>query len=307
MFRDRLDLPLVEDATGRFMVWIMAVMVYLGIMALAGALVLAGMAERWENGLTGRLTVQISPQPDDLGRGIDTESVAPLVQRTEVALALLRATPGVLRAEAITLAAAHKLLEPWLGSALPDDLPLPALIDVDVGQNTQLEVPALADRLARSVPGARLDNHAAWLDDLRRLARTAQLVALAVVLLVGAAALAAVVFAVRTGLAIHSPVVELLNEPANWLLPPRSRVPPLTWRGWLTARVWLPAPSARVPAKMAVCPVCVLAAFKVSVPGPVLIMLVPPTTALIVKFWFVVIWPEPDRFSVSVAIAPLIV
>ncbi len=211
MFRDRLDLPLVEDATGRFMVWIMAVMVYLGIMALAGALVLAGMAERWENGLTGRLTVQISPQPDDLGRGIDTESVAPLVQRTEVALALLRATPGVLRAEAITLAAAHKLLEPWLGSALPDDLPLPALIDVDVGQNTQLEVPALADRLARSVPGARLDNHAAWLDDLRRLARTAQLVALAVVLLVGAAALAAVVFAVRTGLAIHSPVVELLH------------------------------------------------------------------------------------------------
>ncbi len=213
MFHHRLDLPLVEDATGRFMVWIMAVMVYLGIIALAGALVLSGMAERWENGLTGRLTVQISPQPDDLGTGTGTEvdSVAPLVQRTEVALALLRATPGVARAEPITLAAAHKLLEPWLGSALPDDLPLPALIDVEVADGGGLEVPALADRLARSVPGARLDNHAAWLDDLRRLARTAQLVALAVVILVGAATLAAEVFAVRTGLAIHSPVVELLH------------------------------------------------------------------------------------------------
>jgi cell division transport system permease protein len=215
MFRQRFDLPLVEDATGRFLVWIMAVMIYLGIMALAGALVLAGMADRWENGLTGRLTVQIAPEPDDSGAGpgpaAGTGAVAPLAQRTELALALLRATPGVVRAEAVTVAAAHKLLEPWLGPALLDDLPLPALIDVEVAPGSDLEVPALADRLARSVPGAHLDNHAAWLDDLRRLARTAQLVALAMVVLVFAAAVAAVVFAVRTGLAIHSPVVELLH------------------------------------------------------------------------------------------------
>ena len=211
MFRHRFDLPLVEDATGRFLIWIMAVMVYLGIVALAGSLVLAGMASRWENGLTGRLTVQISPQPDTPGRGSDPEMVAPLVQRTEVALALLRATPGVLRAEPVTAATTHKLLEPWLGTALLDDLPLPALIDVQVAPGSDPEVPALADRLARSVAGAHLDNHAAWLDDLRRLARTVQLVALAVVVLVGTAALVAVVFAVRTGLAIHSPVVELLH------------------------------------------------------------------------------------------------
>jgi len=203
MFTQRLDLPLAEDSTGRFLVWIMAVMVYLAILALAGAMVLADMAGRWESGLTGRLTVQVSPLAD--------EPAAPLSQRTEIALALLRATPGVARAEAVTAAAARKLLEPWLGSALPDDLPLPALIDVEVGADGSLDVVALADRLAAAVPGARLDAHAAWQADLRMLARTAQLVALAVVLLVGGAAVAAVVFAVRTGLAIHSPVVELLH------------------------------------------------------------------------------------------------
>ena len=204
MFRQRLDLPLAEDSTGRFLVWIMAVMVYLAILALAGAMVLAGMAGRWENGLTGRLTVQISAQPDEAG-------ATPLAQRTEVALALLRGTPGVIRAEAVTAAGARKLLEPWLGAALPDDLPLPALIVVEIGPESRLDVAALAGRLATAVVGARLDNHAAWLADLRMLAHTAQLVALAVVLLVGGAAVAAVVFAVRTGLAIHSPVVELLH------------------------------------------------------------------------------------------------
>ena len=203
MIRQRLDLPLAEDSTGRFLVWIMAVMIYLAIVALAGSMVLAGMAGRWESGLTGRLTVQIAPLPD--------AGVLPLAQRTEVTLALLRSTPGIVRAEPVGAASAHKLLEPWLGSALLDDLPLPALIDVEVGSGAGLDAPALAERLAGAVPGARLDNHAAWLADLRILAHTAQLVALAVVLLVGGASVASVVFAVRTGLAIHSPVVELLH------------------------------------------------------------------------------------------------
>lgn len=203
MIRHRLDLPLAEDSTGRFLVWIMAVMIYLAIVALAGSMVLAGMAGRWESGLTGRLTVQIAPLPE--------ASVAPLAQRTEVTLALLRSTPGITRAEPVGASAAHKLLEPWLGNALLDDLPLPALIDVEVGPGAGLDAAALAERLAGAVAGARLDNHAAWLADLRILAHTAQLVALAVVLLVGGASVAAVVFAVRTGLAIHSPVVELLH------------------------------------------------------------------------------------------------
>ena len=203
MIRQRLDLPLAEDSTGRFLVWIMAVMIYLAIVALAGSMVLAGMAGRWESGLTGRLTVQIAPLPD--------QAVPPLAQRTEVTLALLRSTPGVVRAEPVGAAAAHKLLEPWLGNALLDDLPLPALIDVEVGPAAGLDAPALAEKLSASVAGARLDNHAAWLADLRILAHTAQMVALAVIVLVGGAAVASVVFAVRTGLAIHSPVVELLH------------------------------------------------------------------------------------------------
>ena len=211
MIRQRLDLPLAEDSTGRFLVWIMAVMIYLAIVALAGSMVLAGMAGRWESGLTGRLTVQIAPLPD--------QAVPPLAQRTEVTLALLRSTPGVIRAEPVGAVAAHKLLEPWLGNALLDDLPLPALIDVEIGPGSGLEVgpaagldaPALAEKLSASVAGARLDNHAAWLADLRILAHTAQMVALAVIVLVGGAAVASVVFAVRTGLAIHSPVVELLH------------------------------------------------------------------------------------------------
>jgi cell division transport system permease protein len=202
MFRTHYDLPLQRDVTGRFLPWIIALMVYLAILALAGSMVLSGMAQRWDKGLAGTLTIQVPPLPG---------GVPDLGTRIESALGVLRATPGIARAEPLKREQMAGLLEPWLGNgALSADLPVPALIDVTMSGG-RIDVRGLSQRLRAAVPGVEVDDHAAWLKDVLAIARAVEMVALGVVALVGGAAVATVIFVSRAGLAIHGPVVELLH------------------------------------------------------------------------------------------------
>ncbi len=202
LLRKHFDLPLAKDPTARFLLLITAVMVYLAALALAGALVASDMAQRWDSGLTGSLTVQIMPQS---GPG-----AVPLAERLEKTLGILRATAGVKSAAALPASQISRLLEPWLGPEAASDplLPVPALVDVTI--DAPVDVAALKERL-KGVSGATLDDHAAWLAELRAFAGSVKMAAGGVVLLVSGAALMSVVFAVRAGLAIHGNVVKLLH------------------------------------------------------------------------------------------------
>ncbi len=196
------DLQLANDASARFLPWALAVMVFLAALALAGALALDGTVSSWRQGVSSRLTVQLADRPGGLG----------MAQRLEAALAALRTTPGVRRAEALGRADVESLLRPWLGDAAAGaGLPLPGVIDVELDPNASLSVAALAAQLERAAPGARLDDPKPWLDQLVRLARLLQGLGLSIVLLVGLAMAAMVIFATRAGLAARRGTIELLH------------------------------------------------------------------------------------------------
>lgn len=202
MLHRRLDLPLKRDGSVRFLPGIVALMVYLASLSLAGMLVVHDVVERWDRGLSGTLTVELPPAPE----GAEPDPGVPL------ALGVLRATPGVVSAEPIDPQRTAALLEPWLGSGVDAaDLPLPRLIDLRIDVGAGVDVAALGARIAAAVPGARLDDHRRWLDRVIRTALALEAVAGAVVILVGLAAVLAVVFATRTGLAIHHGIVEVLH------------------------------------------------------------------------------------------------
>ena len=201
MLARRSELPLGKDASQRHLPWVIAVMVYLAALAGAGALALDQAAARWGQGLSGALTVQI--WPDD-----GSEMAA----RVAAAVDLLQATEGVAQATPLSQDELAALLEPWLGPGnLSPELPIPQLIDIRLEAGAELDTEALAERLAQVVPGARLDDHKLWLDEVIRLARSVQVVAVAVVLLIAGAAIAIVVFATRAGLAVHHDVIEVLH------------------------------------------------------------------------------------------------
>lgn len=198
----RSDLPVARDASGRFLPWLVAIMVFLAAMALSGVLALDGMLDDWSRDLSGTLTVQVPP-------GATAEETAARVER---AVRLIASTPGVASATAVPDAHLADLLEPWLGSReLIADLPTPRLIDVDLDNRARPDVAALERRLSDAVPGSAIDDHRVWLSKLIDLAEGLRALAWAVIGLVAVATAATVVHATRTALAVHRQQIEVLH------------------------------------------------------------------------------------------------
>ncbi len=211
MTRSR-DLPLARDASARFLAWLIALTVFLGTLAWTASAVLADWATVWERGLTGSLTIQLTPDLSGMGAaGADGADAATFERRVTAVLAVLSAEPGIDAVHRLDDAETASLLDPWLDAGMLEELPLPALLDVTVADAGSLDLVGLERRLTMADPGTTLDTHQAWLSDLRDIVQAAQWLALTVMLLVGGAGLIAVVFAVRAGLAIHHHVIELLH------------------------------------------------------------------------------------------------
>jgi cell division transport system permease protein len=202
MFSRRSDLPLDRDEQSRFLSWLIAFMVFLAVLAMAGLLVLDSVAGRWDQGVRGTLTVQIAPADDPIKDDV----------RLRAAAAVLALTPEVERYEAMNEVQLLRLLEPWLGTLVEaGDLPLPQLIDVELKPDSNLDLAALAQRLSAKVPGASIDDHGVWLERLVRLIVTVEGVATAILAFIGFATVGTVVFTTRTGLAIHKEAIEVLH------------------------------------------------------------------------------------------------
>ncbi len=198
----KTDLPLHRDATGRLLPWLIAFMVYVAILALAGAVLAHKTAVKWDQGLSGRLTIQVLPTEPGW---------SPMAERVERALDVLAETPGVKHAEVLAENEIDRLLAPWLDNVSDQKLPLPAMIAVTLDNRYTVDLVELGDRLTSMVPGVILDDHQIWLEGMVTLTRTVEWLALGIVLLVVGAAIVTVILVTRTGLSIHAQVVELLH------------------------------------------------------------------------------------------------
>lgn len=201
----RSDLPLKNDATSRFLPWLVALMVFLAAVGIAAVFVLNGVVDRWDRDVAGTLTVQIAPALGE-GGAVGTQ------ERVDKAVELLRGTPGVLSARALTQDELVGLVEPWLGSSdLVGDLPLPRLVDVSLEPGAGVDVDALARALTQAVPGASVDDHRVWLSRLVHLSRTIEWFAGGTLALIGLVTALTVVYATRTGMAVHGEIIEVLH------------------------------------------------------------------------------------------------
>ncbi len=202
MFRRRSDLSIQRDSLSSFLPWLIAFMVFLSIVALAGALLMHQVASRWDSGLGVTLTVQVPAGAD----------AAEDDRRQARALAVLRDTPGVRAARPVDAEQVAQLLAPWLGSGSDSrDLPLPRLIDVTLNKGVTIDVTRLQQSLASVLPGVGVDDHRLWLDRVVRLMRAAEGLAFGVVVLIALACIGTVTFTTRTGLAVHVDAIEVMH------------------------------------------------------------------------------------------------
>ncbi len=200
--RTRQAVPLDRDASGRYLPLLVAIMVYLAALALAGALATNKLADRWDTGLAGALTVQV-PAESAAAKGDP---------QLTIVVEALSATPGVLAVEPMATQEITALLEPWLGDAvLTGDLPLPRLIAVTIDTAAPPDINALRRQLRDLAPGSLVDDHQRWLAHLLDLAQAVEIMAGIVVALVVLAACIMVAFVTRMGLAAHEQAIELLH------------------------------------------------------------------------------------------------
>ncbi len=205
LFGRRNEVPLGDDEAGRFLPWIIGSMVFLAALAMASALAISAASSRWNAELSSSATVQIAPAPTDKPSP-DNKPEA----RMQAVLGVLNATEGVVAAKPISDAAARALVAPWLGAGDLGDIAMPQLVELTIDQD-RLDAKALQARLTAAVPGAEFDDHRRWVNALRSLAESLQAIAFAVLVLVGSVAILAIVFATRSGLAVHGEVVEVLH------------------------------------------------------------------------------------------------
>lgn len=173
---------------------LIAIMTFVMVVVAAAGLALANTASVVKAGVENRYSIQIS----------DGAARAP------AAMAAARAQAGVARVEQVPPEDLRRTLERWLGPAGREaDLPLPAIIDVDL--NPDANAAAIGQTIERSVPGARFVAHRSSLEPLLEALRGLTLLTLALVLLIALASAAAIVLAARGALDTHRGTIEVMH------------------------------------------------------------------------------------------------
>ncbi|MDQ0248518.1 cell division transport system permease protein [Sphingomonas kyeonggiensis] len=187
-----------ESRRTRAMTWIMAIMVFLTVLAGALGLGMFAATAQLDRQLAGRLTIQIV-EPDAALRDGQAAAIRAAVTRL----------PGVQRVAEVDRQRLAELLKPWLGdTGLDPDLPMPAMIDIEVRGSTT----AAVERAARQVaPNARIDRHAQWLSPVRGFMTTMSWLAVGLMLLIASATAAVVLLAARSGLDTHRDTIDVLH------------------------------------------------------------------------------------------------
>jgi len=185
--------------TAHLTLFVSGAMAFLAVFALALSLASGRLADRWASELARSATLRIT---------------APLDQRaaqTKVALNILRQTPGVASARALSREEQAALLAPWFGADLQlDDLPVPQLIEV-IEAEPGYDAAGLRLRLAAEVPGGVLDDHTRWRRPLVDAAHSLRRLGWAAIILIGGATAAMITLAANAALSANAQVIEVLR------------------------------------------------------------------------------------------------
>jgi len=186
------------------MPWVIAIMMFLTVLATGAGLALNHAAQTLIEEVSGRVTVQVA-EADGQARGQAVRRIVVLLEQSEEVGAVQIIPESELAAQ----------LAPWLGNELRiADVPLPALIDADllVPEGERAERLAALDKAVKEInANARVEPHADYLAPLARLVGAIGLLAFAVVALMAFATGAVVVLAARGAHATHRGTIDIMH------------------------------------------------------------------------------------------------
>jgi cell division transport system permease protein len=196
---DRRLLP--EGRLAGPMPWVIAIMMFLTVLAAAAGLGLRNAARSLDVSIGNRITIQIVEANPDFRDA-----------QAKIAISELHRLAGVQAIRRIEASEMEQLLEPWLGQGgLDADLPVPVMIDVDLSAEAYRRLDVIRAAVLDVAPSARVDDNAQWLAPLAKLIDALQWLATGLVLLMTGATAATVVLAARAALDTHRGTIEVLH------------------------------------------------------------------------------------------------
>lgn len=199
----RAKAPIVPPGSvaGRSLTFVIAIMGFLVSLTAGGVYLVFQAANIWTNNISSEITVQIQQHGGDVGDAKIAEVAKFLSDQN-----------GIKRVTPFTREQSLKLVEPWIGkSDVLKSFAIPRLIAVEIDRDTPPEIPTLKKVLEAKYPGAILDDHGRWRNEIRRLTRLLEIAGIAMILLMAAATVAVIIAAATSALASNREIVEVLN------------------------------------------------------------------------------------------------
>jgi cell division transport system permease protein len=183
------------------MPWVIAIMMFLTVLAAAAGLGLGNAAKSLDADIGNRITVQIVEANPDFREA-----------QARITVSELEKMAGVRSVKRVDQQEMERLLEPWLGAGgLEADLPVPVMIDADLTPEAYQSLDVIRGAVSAVAPSARVDDNAQWLAPLAKLITALKWLAAGLVLLMVGATAATVVLAARAALDTHRGTIEVLH------------------------------------------------------------------------------------------------
>lgn len=203
----RYDLPLHQDEGTGFLIVLVALMAFLSTIVLSFSFSLTQIMDSWSEGLENKMTIEIPAKADGALR-----SDAEIKALQQAVLDKLASVDTIDTLEPLEDQTLKNLVQSWLGqSSFFDELPMPALISVQLKSSSPAIISALDEVVKGIDPQAHIDTHESWLSDLFRLTGSMQVALLVVVIVIGMTTIAAIAGAMKAQVEIHRDDVELLH------------------------------------------------------------------------------------------------
>ena len=191
-----------QSDNARSLVIVLAIMAFLATLALLFSLSADRLRKNWQGELGRSATVQIMVDNPELRDA-----------KIETALNVLKTALPEATIQPMSQDQSRILLKPWLGNLdLPEDLPLPALISLDVKNGNTLSPSRLTAALGEEGLIAEVDDHSRWSDQIGRSGRGLKAAALALLALIFGAGVAVSGFATQAALSAQRDVIRVLVQ-----------------------------------------------------------------------------------------------
>ena len=185
-----------EDAREAALFFVVAALCFLAALTGLATRAAYGAAESWAGQVQGEMTIRLVDGGEE-----DAESLA----------RLLSDLPGIRSVEAEDRDVTESLIAPWLGTNLPDDLPLSWYL----GVQTMPDAANLSETIVDTAEGAgfqvEVEDHQRWANDVERSLGILRLTGMVALILLVTIVLSVIAFATHSALLARRDVVHVLH------------------------------------------------------------------------------------------------